>query len=95
VLNAGEEAGKADLMARRLRSMGYRIGQVGNSQLDYAEPVVLAGPGAPGPAVPGVAAGTVAGRGPLGPSVDGPVGAVAVNGSAVVVDAAASVGWLR
>jgi len=57
--------------------------------------VVLAGPDSPGPAVPGAAAGTVSVRGPAGPSTNGPVGAVAVIGSTVVVDAAASVGWLR
>jgi serine/threonine-protein kinase len=56
---------------------------------------VLAGPDAPGPAVPGTAAGTVDVRGPGGPSASGPVGAVAVNGSAVVGHPAASVGWVR
>jgi serine/threonine protein kinase len=57
--------------------------------------VVLAGPEAPGPAVSGTAAGTVAVRGPGGPSTNGPSGAVAVNGSAVVGHPAASVGWVR
>ncbi|MCO1658017.1 hypothetical protein KDL28_23425 [Pseudonocardia sp. S2-4] len=57
--------------------------------------VVLATPDTPGPAVPAGAAGTVAVRGSAGPSPSGPVGAFAVNGSSVVVDAAASVGSAR
>jgi hypothetical protein len=57
--------------------------------------VVLAAPDAPGPVVSGTAAGTVAVRAAAGPSVNGPVGAFAVNGSSVVVDATASVGGAR
>jgi len=54
--------------------------------------VVLDGPEASGPGVPGAAPGTVAARGYAAPSPSGPLGAFAVHGSSVVARAAAPVG---